>query len=316
VLSRIKDSKKAVIVGISPGSKGEKVDTLYKKVCELGYSPEAFEDFEEMLDKVKPDVAVINSYFCDHAKIVLKTLQRKIHVFVEKPIATTLEDLELVKQAYRGAGVSLTAMFGIRYKPWFLTASKAIKSGEIGMHRLLSAQKSYRLGSRSDNYKKRELYGGTIPWVGSHAIDWVYWFSGERFQSVFATDSRLYNKNHGELELNAQCQFTLTNEVMASVSIDYLRPSKAPSHDDDRIRVAGTEGVIEVRGQKVYLINNKESGIQELPLVEEGEIFEDFLKEVAGEGKCMVSAEDSIYITEICLKTRQAADEKRVIYFE
>src|SRR5690606_40743306 len=93
-------------------------------------------------------------------------------------------------------------------------------------------------------FKTRKNYGGTIPWVGSHAIDWLHWFSGEEFQAVYATHSSLYNREHGDLEVSALCQFKFSNEVMGSVNIDYLRPQNAPSHDDDRIRVAGTQGEI------------------------------------------------------------------------
>jgi predicted dehydrogenase len=55
---------------------------------------------------------------------------------------------------------------------------ESIKQGSIGKVRLMNSQKSYKLGSRSEFYKHRQTYGGTIPWVGSHAIDWMYWLSG------------------------------------------------------------------------------------------------------------------------------------------
>jgi len=33
----------------------------------------------------------------------------------------------------------------------------------------------------------------------------------------------------------------LEDEIFASLSIDYLRPENAPSHDDDRMRIVGTK---------------------------------------------------------------------------
>lgn len=98
------------------------------------------------------------------------------------------------------------------------------------------------------------------------------------------------------------------------MSIDYLRPNNAPTHDDDRLRVVGTTGIIEVINNKVLLINDEVSGIREVPLEQDGSIFLDFLKEVEGKGKCMISAEDSFEVTRICLKARQSADEQRVIF--
>ena len=68
-----------------------------------------------------------------------------------------------------------------------------------------------------------------IPWVGSHGVDWIRWFSDQEFLSVYASHSKKHNKNHGDLEVSALCHFNLSNEVFASLSIDYLRPNNAPT---------------------------------------------------------------------------------------
>jgi hypothetical protein len=65
----------------------------------------------------------------------------------------------------------------------------------------------------------------------------------------------------------------------------------------------------------VYLINDEVDGVREVPLLPRQNIFIDFLRQVRGEGKCLVSAHDSFYVTEACLKARQSADEKKIILF-
>jgi predicted dehydrogenase len=245
----------------------------------------------------------------------VEVLKRNIDLFVEKPIATTLAELAEVKSAYEKSDSKLAAMFGIRYQPWFLTAYKYIKEGAVGEVRLMNAQKSYRLGQREDFYKKRETYGGTIPWVGSHAIDWMQWLSGKDFKSVYASHSTIANQNHGELEVSALCHFDFENQAAGSVNIDYLRPQNATSHDDDRIRIAGDKGVIEVLKEKVYLINDEIEGNRELPLVKKKEIFADFLDWVKGNGDCMITAEESFRVTEAALQARRSADQKKLIQF-
>ncbi|HOB16656.1 MAG TPA: Gfo/Idh/MocA family oxidoreductase [Defluviitoga sp.] len=302
------------IVGISAGSKGERIDKVYKEVVDLGYKPEIYEDYREMFDKLKPDIAVVNCFFGDLASVSIEALKRGINVFTEKPVATTFEDLEKLKQTYFSSKSVFVAMFGIRYKPWFLTAYNYVKNGSIGEIRLLNAQKSYKLGERDEFYKSRKTYGGTIPWVGSHGIDWIRWFSNQEFLSVYASHSKKHNKGHGDLEVSALCHFNLTNEVLASLTIDYFRPNNAPTHDDDRLRVVGTKGIIEVINSKVLLIDDQIPGVREVPLEQGGSIFLDFLKEIEGKGKCMISAEDSFEVTKICLKALQSADEQKVVY--
>lgn len=316
VFEGIREDPDARIVGIAPGPDGEKIDKLRERAAAEGHAPEEFADYREMLDVCRPDVAAVACYFGHHAEVNVEVLNRGIHLFAEKPVATTFEGLERVREAWNKSGAHLCAMFGIRYKPEFLTAWHAVRDGAIGEVRLMHAQKSYRLGTRPEHFRRRDLYGGTIPWVGSHAIDWVHWMGGKRFVSVRAMHSTRHNRGHGELEMSALCQFACEDEVMASVSIDYLRPSQAPTHADDRIRLAGTDGVLEVRDGEVFLINrNVEGSVQHLPLRERKFIFADYLGQVRGEGTCLVSAEESLYITEACLKARQSADERKEILF-
>lgn len=305
----------ASAVAIAPGCEGEDVERAAARLSSLGSAPRVYTDYREMFDCEQPDVAVINTYFALNAGIAIEALNRGMHVFVEKPVATTLEDLDSVKAAYAASGKKLVAMLGLRYAPHFYTAWKAVREGAIGEVRLITAQKSYRLGQRGDNYKKRELYGGTIPWVGSHAIDWIYWFANRRFLSVSASHSTMFNRGHGDLEMSAICHFMMENEVLAAANIDYLRPSTAPSHDDDRARVAGTTGVIEVRSGKVYLISEERPGIEELANEVPGNIFSDLLDEISGARQCLVSADDSFYVTEACLRARESADTGQMVYF-
>lgn len=291
------------------------MDSLYSIIKKDYPGARLYDDYCRMLDELNPDIAVVCCFFGDHAKVASEVLKRGIHLFVEKPVATTMEDLHMLKEMYDKSGVLLAAMLGLRYAPWFLAAWKTVKEGKIGQVRLMNAQKSYKLGNRGEHYKKRETYGGTIPWVGSHAIDWIYWFSGKKFVSVYSSHTNHFNSEHGDLEVTALCHFAMEDEVFASVSIDYMRPAAAREHGDDRIRVVGTKGIVEVRSSEAYLFSEDTGENISLSLPGGQSIFGDFLKEVRKEGKCLVSAEDSFYVTEACIKARMSADENRIVYF-
>ena len=309
----------AELTGIAPGSAGENVDGVLAAAGKIGLHPICFTGHPEMLDRLHPDIAVVAPYFGDNAKISAECLERGIHVFIDKPVATTFEDLASLRQVYdrshAASGVSLAAMFGIRYSAPFLTAYAAVRDGAVGQIRLMHAQKSYKLGQRGENYKKRATYGGTIPWVGEHAIDWFHWFSGAKFASVYATHSKIANQDNGELESTASCLYEMSDGVSATLSIDYLRPESAPTHGDDRMRIVGTKGVIGIRNDAVYLLDSVTNEIQTPMLLPARDIFTDFISQVRGQSKCMVTADESFYITEVALISRQSADEKKVISF-
>ena len=313
VLDGLAQLADVALCGYAPGSADENLSKLQSRFAAKGLTPQAFADWRTMLDMCRPEIVAVNPHFGDHGCINAECLRRGIHVYAEKPLATTLQELDELERLWRVSGVHLAAMFGIRYKPWFLTARQAVLQGAIGSVRLMHAQKSYRLGRRPAFYTRRETFGGTIPWVGCHAIDWLRWFSGQEFVSVYARHSCCANLDHGELESSAICAFELTDDVAATVNIDYLRPAAAPSHDDDRLRVVGSTGIIEVRNRQVHLIND--SGEQVLPQLAEIQCFADFVASIQGEGVCLVSAQDAFRSTRASLLARQAADLRTVIMF-
>jgi len=303
------------LIGISAGVSEDSVDKLNSWSHEYRQTPVIFDNYGAMLDQQQPDIVVVCGPFELHAQMCIDAFERGMHVFCEKPVALTRQELDTLRRAYEHADAHFSAMMGLRYDPAFYTAWQAVRNGAVGTVRLMDARKSYRLGERPAYYHTRTTYGGTIPWVGSHAIDWIYWFSGKAFETVYATHSTQHNYNNGDLEMSALCHFTLSNEVFAAASIDYLRPSNAPTHGDDRIRIAGTDGVIEVRGGQVFLINNSTAGEVILPPQCERQIFKDFVEGIQGRTAHLIGADDIWAVTEACLLARQSADEGTVLQF-
>lgn len=268
--------------------------------------PKEYADWREMLTAEKPDIAVIDNFYGRHAAPILAALEQGCHVFAEKPLARTLDELDAIEEKWKTSGRQLAAMLNYRVNPAFVLAKCLIDRGDIGEIRLLNAQKSYKFGKRPDFMTVRGTYGGTIPWVGIHAIDWILWLSGASPQSVTALQSSAGAENGICPEITALAQFELKGEILASLTVDYLRPGAAPTHGDDRIRVMGTKGIVEVRDNAVYLIN--EDGTQILSPDSAHDFFGSFLAAVRGEGSCAVSAEESIAATRAALLAQLAAD--------
>lgn len=290
----LKTRTDVTFVGMAPWSEHEKMTSAFDTAIPY------FDNAEEMLDNTKPDLAIVSPVFALTSQAIIACAKRGINVFSEKPVASSMDELEAVEKAIRDSGIEFCAMHYLRYTPAFYHGAQLVRNGEIGEVRLVTAQKSYKFGTRPDWYGDRSLYGGTIPWVGIHAIDWIYHFTGKRFLSV---------KSHSfgdSPEMASLSQFELEDGAIASVNVDYYRPSKAVTHGDDRIRCAGTKGVIEVRDDCIYLSN--ESGNQVLKPTEAPELLEEFL-----DGRCPISAEEIIYLTKVSLAARDSADSGKSI---
>ncbi len=108
--------------------------------------------------------------------------------------------------------------------------------------------------------------------------------------------------------------FDLANGGTAFVNADYLRPAGAKSHGDDRLRIAGTTGVIEVIGNQNRVVLIDEKGERDLPVEgAEGSIFASFVRHLAAGTPHPISTLESFRLTEIALKARQAADTGRPV---
>ncbi|HTS69461.1 MAG TPA: Gfo/Idh/MocA family oxidoreductase [Terriglobia bacterium] len=268
-----------------------------------------YDDYHQMLEKEELDVVGVCLPFFRNAEASIQAASRGIHVVSEKPAALTLPDLARLEQAVRETGITYNIMLAMRALPIFLAARHAVQQGTIGEPILLSSQKSYQWGAdRPWYYKERKTYGGTIPWVGIHALDYMRWVSGQEYAMVSAWQGNQAHPQDPGCEDHAGLLFRLANGGTATCHLDFLRPAGATTHGDDRLRVAGHEGVLEATdiGNRVSVIDAK--GTRELPLPAPVDFFGSFLASLRGEGEPLVSTVDAFAITRICLRARDAAD--------
>ena len=310
--SRIEDRS---YVALAPGNTGESIDRAIQRLQGAGYTPKIYDDYGTLLREAKPDVVVVDNYYGCHGPVVKAALDAGCHVFSEKPLAANARELTEIEAAWHRAGTQLTAMFNYRYNGAFYSAYQQICAGAIGQVRLLNAQKSYKFGTRPEFMTKRATYGGTIPWVGIHGVDWIHWMSKCAFTSVTAEQSAMGAANGTCPEITALVQFQLQNQVMASLTIDYLNPATAKTHGDDRIRVVGTEGVIEVCRNTVVLTNKDGVSQPDRLPGKDADLFEDFLQQIRGTGVCRVSGADAITATRAALLAQESADSGKTMYF-
>jgi predicted dehydrogenase len=299
------------LVGASPG--GDSVEGIVKWAGENGHSVPLFDSVEQMLDAARPTICVVCGPFESHASHTLAALERGIHVIAEKSVALTFDDLAKIERACASRpDVQLAGMMFSRFDPGFFHAKRMIIDGAIGEVRLLNLRKSYKLGKRAAFYSDRETYGGTIPWVGSHAIDWAMWYAGAAPKRVYATHSTLHNGGNGSMERSATCLLEFDREIAATVSIDVFRPEAAPSHGDDWARVVGTTGTMEVRNDHIEIVDS--NGTRSItPPSTTRNFLQAFVDQIAGAIEPIIDAKQTIELTRTLLAARQSADERRVI---
>ena len=74
-------------------------------------------DYAEALARLKPDLVSIATYSDSHADFAVAALEAGAHVFVEKPLATTVADAERVAEAARRADRKVVVGYILRHHP-------------------------------------------------------------------------------------------------------------------------------------------------------------------------------------------------------
>ena len=99
--------------------------------------PVATQDVNAIWANPDIDAVVIAAPARSHTELVVAAAQAGKHVFVEKPMAVTLEDADRAIAAAEQAGVVLQVGFNRRFAPAFAAARAAVDAGRIGTPQLL-----------------------------------------------------------------------------------------------------------------------------------------------------------------------------------
>ena len=307
------------LVAIASRDKAKVAEVLKMPVAAKASS---FIDWREMLDREKPDVVGVCDVPGERPEVLIELARRNIHMVTEKPLATTFDDLHRVRDAVGRSESHLSMLLTMRFEAAYLGMHDAIRAGAIGKVVLADAQKSYKLETdRPDWQKQRAKCGGIIPFIGCHALDLVRWTSGEEFTRVAGFTSKAgLGPEWSEFEDNASLTLKLSGGGSVAVHLDFHRPMTSASHGDDRLRVVGTEGIIEASnsdpvktGTKIVTLVTKSKPPEKLPLPKPGQLFVDFVIALRSGTPPRITAQDSFVITELCLHARHAADTGSVI---
>ena len=126
--------------------------------------------FPEALAELKPDLCSICTYSDSHADYAVAAFEAGCHVFVEKPLATTVADAERVVSAANAAGRKLVIGYILRHHPsWVQLIEEARKLGPPYVFRMNLNQQSS--GPTWETHKALMQTTSPIVDCGVHYVD-------------------------------------------------------------------------------------------------------------------------------------------------
>jgi predicted dehydrogenase len=269
-----------------------------------------YDDPLKLMDQFRPDAVSIGAIYATNGTLAAEALERDIPTVSDKPIAATWEQLARLRKLAAERPRYLLTEFDFRAKPEFRSARQIVADGMIGQCVLLTAQKSYRWGTRPKWYADRASYGGTLLWIASHAIDAVQWVSGRKIARVCGLAGNLSKPDYGTAEDHLAILMEMDDGSTAVAHADFLRPAAAASHGDDRLRIAGGKGLIEVRGERCLLTTSTAPETDMTNLATVRPLHVELLAGLQGQSEWF-STELSLATAETLLHARDAVDGEK-----
>jgi predicted dehydrogenase len=195
----------------------------------------AFASYEELLLMPGIDAVVICLPNNLHAEATLKAMEHGKHVYLEKPLATSLSEAQDVLQAWQGSRLVGMIGFNYRFNSLYQTVKQHCLSGRLG--ELVCARSVFSTSLRAlPNWKNtRQSGGGVLLDLASHHFDLLRYLFEVEVKDVFANVW-----SHNSEDDSAALQIRLANGLVVQSFFSLS------STEEDRFEIYGQSGKLSV----------------------------------------------------------------------
>ena len=103
-----------------------------KQDCEELKDTRLYDDADALLDSEALDGALVGTRCSLHTPMAVKVAARKLPLFLEKPVATSMEQVRALHEAFRDYPSEVVVSFPLRLTSLALTTKEIIDSGRLG----------------------------------------------------------------------------------------------------------------------------------------------------------------------------------------
>lgn len=215
------------------------------------WNAEAFASSDELIawaDVV--DICLPTDLHCDYA---LKAFAAGKAVFLEKPIASSLEEGEQIIDAAEKAGVPFMVGQVARFFPEYALGHRLVKNGTVGTPAAARTRRGGPTPSGSNGwFMDHSRSGGVLVDLAIHDFDWLRWTLGE----VTLLVSRSVGAHTGFGPDYALTTLTFESGAVAHVESTWIDPGGFRT----TYEVAGSEGLIEFDSRASAAIRTHKPG--------------------------------------------------------
>jgi predicted dehydrogenase len=194
--------------------------------------------------------------------MVMAALEAGKHVFVEKPIAPTIEEAEKAYALAEANNLKITIGYSRRFDPRYVYVKKALREGFIGepVTCLVSRQSTRELGEKITGRSK--MSPASIG--GVHDIDFLLWCLQPRkpIRVYSQTSGKLFSQKSDTPD-HQWVMVTMDDGTTITVGVGWILPVGYPNYVQGWIEVIGTEGALTIDDtHREVQLNTTEHGIR------------------------------------------------------
>lgn len=227
---------------------------ILRKKFELPESVREYMDYKEMLEKEKPDLVAIATESGSHARIAMDCLKLGCNLIIEKPIALSLQDADLIIQKANETGLKVCACHQNRFNKSIQKIREAVEKERFG--RLLYGTAHIRWNREYEYYSRAkwrgtwEQDGGALMNQCIHNIDLLRWMMGDDIVEVVGM---IDNLNHEYIEAE-DIGIALIKFANGSYGIVEGTTDIYPQNLEETLCIFGTKGTVKAGGHSVNII--------------------------------------------------------------
>jgi UDP-N-acetylglucosamine 3-dehydrogenase len=283
--------------------------------------PKAYTDYRALLADPDVDLVTIVTHVGEHLEPTLAAIRAGKHVFLEKPMADTVEACDRILAELKSSDRAFMVGHVCRFDTAYALAKEEIAAGRLG--KILSMHAKRNLSkwiTESHLPKISALFGD-----GVHDLDLMLWYTGARPRSVYAQTAN--TRPHLPHDDIGWAMFRLDDDSIAVIENVWCLPDNAPFAIDARLEVIGTEGAITIDNSGSHYTVLTRDGLKhpqstywpKVHGLRRGYLKEEldyFLKCVADGRKPMaITPEESRAVVHAVRMAERSARENRVIEF-
>lgn len=289
-----------------------------KKFAKKYSVPDLADDYHKLLEDSRIEAVVISTFSELHARMIQDAAHAGKHIFCEKPIGLTLEEIDEALAAVKKAGVKLQIGFNRRFDRNFRRVRDEVAQGHIGTPHIL------RITNRDPAPPTLEyikVSGGLFFDFAMHDFDMARFLMGSEVTEIYATGAVRVDPRIGEAGDIDTALTLLQFDDGTLCSIDNSR--KAVYGYDQRIEVFGSEGMVSAENNTPTrtLLGNASGMHTPLPLhnfqeryrISYIEEMKSFIESVQNDTQPLVTGEDGRQAVVLAFAAQRSFDEHRPV---